>query len=223
MRRLVVSALLAAGSAAGVQAETIIRIDRPLSDEAFYRVITCGAKPDGACRFAFSRWGRRARQDLRIAILPPEPGFPPVTARLVEQNVNFAIREIMQTGAGIRLRKALPSERPQITIRLTGLQSGDAKNGVPGVPMGTRIGNAHMVCLFRDGVIEDARILIAADIRAGVVRRAVLEDAVQALGLPVDVEGTGYACRTIFDQHCMDSARLRGQDASVLRRHYPPR
>ena len=53
------------------------------------------------------------------------------------------------------------------------------------------------------------------------IASVVLEEVVQALGLLTDIRSPVYR-RSIFAEDSNSGIRLRGQDAMVIRRHYPP-
>ena len=219
--RAALLALLLATAPAG--AEDFVTVERRLSDADFHRLVSCGAAPGGDCRTAVMRWPPARARDLRVAVLPPEPGFPEGKAALVRLAVASAVSEVNGAGAAIRLRRVNPGAGPDIRIRLTGLNEGDGIRGVPGIERGTPIGAAH----FRFNTdsrnrITDAVILVAADIRTDHITSVLLEEIVQVLGLLHDVAGPAYHGASIFDEHTNVVTRLRGQDAAALRLHYPP-
>lgn len=217
------AALLALMMAAEALADDFLTVDRRLSDAEFHRLLSCGALPGGSCRTAVMRWPADRARDLRIAVLPPEPGFPEDRAARVRLAVAAAVSEVNAAGAALRLRRVEPGASADIRIRLTGLREGDPIRGVPGIAQGTPIGSAH----FRFDTdarnrITDGVILVAADIDPDHINSVLLEEIVQVLGLLHDVSGPAYHGVSIFDEHTNVVTRLRGQDAAALRLHYPP-
>lgn len=210
-------------TAAGAAAETVVRLDRPVSDRDFHRAVACAADPGGPCRDALVRWSRRVRTDLRIALMPAEPGHPAATARGIDRALDAAIAEINAAGADLRLRRVAPEERPHLRLTPSGLREGQLTRGIDGFPDGIAIGAGQFQIWWNgDMMLERAAILIAADIAADEIRSVVLEEIVQSLGLWHDVEGPAYRGRSIFDNDSSSVARLTGQDAAILRLHYPP-
>ena len=71
----------------------------------------------------------------------------------------------------------------------------------------------------RDGAIAAAAVAVSMHLPRRVLRSVVLEEVVQATGLVTDVAGAAYG-DSIFHETGNDVARLRGQDAAAVRRHY---
>lgn len=221
MIRAAAALLLALAQTAAAQ--DFLTVDRRLTDAEFHRLVSCGAPPGGACTSAVMRWPPARARDLRVAVLPPEPGFPEAKAALVRLAVAAAVAEVNAAGAALRLRRVEPGAGPDIRIRLTGLNDGDPIRDVPGIERGTPMGSAH----FRFNTdarnrITDAVILVAADIRPDHIASVLLEEIVQVLGLLHDVSGPAYIGVSIFDEDTNLVTRLGGQDAAALRLHYPP-
>ena len=211
-------------TAQALAAETVVRLDRPVPDADFHRAVACGAKPGGACRHPLVHWGRKARRDLRIALLPPDPAFSAAKARLVEAALDRAIAEINAVGADLRLRKVAPGAMAHVRVRMSGLREGQKTRGVAGFPDGVTLGAASFQIYWGDNrLLERAAILVAADIAWRDIESVVLEEVVQSLGLMADIEGAAYAGRSIFDQNSNSVTRLTGQDAAAIRQHYPPK
>lgn len=203
--------------------EAMVTLDSPVSDRDFHRAVACAARPGGACRDAMVRWGRSSRKDLRIALLPPEPGHPATIAAIVDVAVDQAIAEINAVGAGVRLCRVGPQDRLHVRVLRRALREGDATRAVPGFPDGWVLGFGAVHAQWNgERVLERATVLLAADIRIGDIQSVVLEEMVQALGLLADVRGAGYEGRTIFDDASNAVTRLSGQDAAAIRLHYPP-
>jgi hypothetical protein len=220
LRMWVVLLALLAAPAAG--AETVVRLNKPVSDAEFHRAVACAAKPGERCRSEFVRWGRRTRADLRVALLPADPGYPSGRAALVADALDLAIREINGSGAGLRLRQVARDEKPHILVTRTALKEGQRTRGVANFPDGNTIGVGQMQIWWNgDRVLERAGVLISSDIDPDDIRSVVLEEMVQALGLWHDIEGAGYAGRSIFDNDSNAVTRLKGQDIAALRLHYP--
>lgn len=213
-------ALLLAAPMAG--AETVVRLDRPVADADFHKAVACGARPGGACREAFVRWGRRTRADLRVALLPADREYPAAKAALVADAVDLALREINGAGTSLRLRQVGADQKPHIVITRSRLREGDLSRGLRNIPDGIPIGVGYFQIWWNgDKVMERAGIVISSDISPSDIRSVVLEELVQSLGLWHDVEGAGYAGRSVFDNNSNAVQRLTGQDLAILRLHYP--
>lgn len=190
-----------------------------LSDTDFYRLATCGASPGGDCRAATLRW---TKPRLTLSVLPGDnqtrPGFH---ARLVLA-ARHAIAEVNGVGAGIAID--LISEGPaDITVRPTALTEGMILNDTPGLSGPGIMGVGYMtVWSDPQGQIGEAVILISTAISEADLTSVVLEEITQSLGFLFDVEGTAYEGVSILSQTSNATTRLVGQDAMLLRLHYPP-
>jgi hypothetical protein len=71
--------------------------------------------------------------------------------------------------------------------------------------------------------IVGATILISSDIPLFQVNSVVLEEVTQSLGLVFDIDNPAYDRRSIFSQERNSVTVITGQDAAILRLHYPPR
>ena len=81
---------------------------------------------------------------------------------------------------------------------------------------------ARVALRSRGCTILSAAIAISQEIRRREIASVVLEELVQALGLPTDIDSPAYT-RSIFSEADNATVWLRGQDAAALRRHYPSR
>ena len=82
-----------------------------LSDDAFYRLVACGAAPGADCALPFVRWSKTDRADLRVGVMRRAAGFPaPQTA---DAALDAAIEAINGADAGLTLRQT--TRAPHIT------------------------------------------------------------------------------------------------------------
>ena len=65
-------------------AQEFVTVPRRLSDEAFYRLVACGAPPGGDCRKPLIRWPERRAVSLTVGIVQIDAGFPGYKLDLVE-------------------------------------------------------------------------------------------------------------------------------------------
>lgn len=224
MMRWVMVAILVLLAVQARAGETLVHLARPVSDADFHRALACGALPGGKCRQPLIRWGQQTRRDLRVALLPAEAGFDQTRARLVGGAVDRAMAQINAVGADLRLRRVGPGEKPHVRIRMSALREGQRTRGIDGVPDGWQVEAASFhVYTNADHRITRGTILISTDIDLSAIESVLLEELVQSLGLPVDIEGPAYADRSIFDQNSNRVTRLTGQDAAAIHLHYPPR
>jgi hypothetical protein len=190
-----------------------------LADAEFYRLATCGAPPGEACRAAALRW-TKPRLTLTVApgIDPASPGFH---SRLVRA-ARHAVAEVNGVGAGIAIDFA-PAGPADITILPTALTEGTVLTETPGFSGAGIMGVGYMT-VWSDNAdrITEAVILISTSITEADLTSVMLEEVTQSLGFLFDVDGSAYEGVSILSQTSNATTRLTGQDARLLRLHYPP-
>lgn len=215
--------VLAHGFPAPALAELVpsdgIATSGPLTDAEFLRLATCGAIPGSSCRSPVLRWSK-PRLTLRIGRSDEDipPGFE---ARLMPAIQN-AIREVNAVGAGIGI-SLTNAPVADITVLPTNLGEGALLDEKPGFSGPGTMGVGYMTVWSdeRDRIV-DAVILISTTITDADVTSVVLEEVTQSLGLLYDIENPDYEGVSILSQTSNATTRLQGQDAEILRLHYPP-
>lgn len=221
LRRLALALLFCLASTAA-SAQEFIAVPDMISDEDFYRLVACAAPPGGTCAKPFIRWPITRRADLRIGIADVAPSFPSYKLDLIDRAIDAAIAEINATGADVHLTRAYEGT-VDIPFYLIPTPQGARITGTSIAELdGSEMAIARVALRPRGGTILSAAIAISQDIRRREIASVVLEELVQALGLPTDIDSPGYT-RSIFSEADNATVRLRGQDAAALRRHYPRR
>ncbi|AZL58037.1 DUF2927 domain-containing protein [Tabrizicola piscis] len=190
-----------------------------VSDADFYRLATCGAPPGGACQTAALRWGK---PDLTIRIdfgsAPVPEGFE---ARLKSALLD-ALAEVNGTGSGISIRPTAATAA-DITLRPTNLPEGTVLTETPGFSGHGIMGVGYMtVWSDQTNTIQEGVILISTKITDADLPSVMLEEVTQSLGFLYDIDGPAYEGRSILSQTSNSTVTLVGQDAALLRLHYPP-
>ncbi len=222
LRRCFLLCFLACFGPVPSAAQEYIAVPHIISDEAFYRLVACAAPPGGACAKPFIRWPEQRRLSLRVGIMGTALTFPDYKLDLVDAAIDEAIEEINGAGAALFLERAYEGEGDiDIPLYLVETPQGGRLSGT-GVPEldGSEIAIARVAIRSRAGVIQTAAIAISQDIRRREIASVVLEELVQALGLPTDIASPAYD-RSIFAENANSTVWLRGQDAAALRQHYP--
>ena len=190
-----------------------------LTDAEFLRLATCGAAPGGKCLGPVLRWPKE-RLTVRLARSadPVPPGFE---ARL-RHAIRHAITEVNGVGAAIRL-VFTDAPKADITIRPTRLTEGTVLTDSPGFSGSGAMGVGYTTVWSDDrGRIVEAVILISTSITDADLTSVMLEEITQSLGFLHDIENPEYEGVSILSQTSNDTTRLTGQDATLLRLHYPP-
>jgi hypothetical protein len=191
-----------------------------LSDEDFFRLVTCGAKPGGPCRGDSPRWAKR-RLSLTLA-LGDEP-LPPGFETRLKAAIDHAITQI--NGAGARITVVSTDRRTaDITIRPTALTEGAKLKEVPGFSAAGIMGVGYMSLWWDDRErITEAVILISTSITDNDLQSVMLEEITQSLGALYDIENPAYEGVSILSQNSNATTTIQGQDAALLRWLYPPK
>jgi hypothetical protein len=201
-------------------AQEFIEVSDLISDEAFYRLVACAAPPGEECAKPFIRWPEARRHDLRIAIAGTAASFPSYKLDVVDRAIDHAIAEINASGAAVTLTRVYEGE-VDIPIYLVDTPQGGTIEGTSLAELdGAQIAIARVAMRSRGGDILAAAIAISQDIRRREITSVVLEELVQALGLPTDIQSPAYET-SLFAETSNSAVWLRGQDAAALRRHYP--
>ena len=219
LRRLILACLLTLAPVAATGQE-YITVQGPLWDEDFYRLVACAAPPGGPCAKPMIRWPVARRMTLRVGIADVAPSFPSYRYDIVDRAIDAAIAEINATGAALYVMRAYEGEL-DIPIFLIATPQGGRIEGTSLTELdGAEMAIGRVALRSRGAHIVSAAIAISQDIRRREIASVVLEELVQAMGLPTDIHGPGYE-RSIFAEYSNSTVRLRGQDADALRRHYP--
>lgn len=221
MRRLFALVLVLTANLA--DAQEFVTAKGRLSDEDFYRLVACAAPPGGACQKPFVRWSARGAQDLKVRIVQIDEGYPTGVSAKAEAALDTAIEALNGTGANLRLRRIARGAKPDISVHLLNQPHDTAISGT-GLPWfdGNPLENARFQLGWHDdGTAFVCAIALSRDVEARVLRRVMLEELTQCLGLMTDIGGRAYEGRSIFSETSGQMDRLQGQDLAALRRHYP--
>ncbi len=213
--------VLALWAGAAGAAEFVVT-DGPLDDETFYRAVACGAIPGADCARPMARWPEDRARSLTVGIAQIDDGFPVYKLSWARAALDEAIAEINAAGADLSLTRRADGLPADIPVYLTGAPRGGivAGTGYRGLD-GAQIEAGLVTIWWRDGKISSAAVALSADVRRRSIRSVMLEELVQAMGLPTDIRGPAYRGQSIFDEDSNAVIRLTGQDAAALRRHYP--
>ncbi|MBF9058198.1 DUF2927 domain-containing protein [Rhodobacterales bacterium HKCCSP123] len=203
-----------------LDAQEFVEVPDLVSDEEFYRVVACAAPPGGDCAKPVIRWPEERRLHLRVGIADIAASFPGYKFDLIDRAIDDAIAEINASGAALFLSRAYEG-RLDIPVYLVDTPQGGTILGTSVAELdGAEIAIARVALRSRGGEIVSAAIAISQDIRRREIASVVLEELVQAMGLPTDIASPAYE-RSIFSETGNSTVWLRGQDAAALRRHYP--
>lgn len=213
-------AFLAMVLPAPLAAQEFLRVSGPLSDRDFYRLVSCAARPGGACTKPVVRWSRDRRLSLRTGIAAVSPRFPGYKFDLVDQALDAAIAQINGVGAHLFLERGFGGAL-DIPLYLLDTPEGALIEGTGNSTIdGAEMSIGRVVIRSRGEAIQSAAIAISRDIARREIASVVLEELVQAMGLPTDIQSDAYD-RSIFAEESNSVVWLRGQDAEALRLHYP--
>jgi hypothetical protein len=220
------AALLASGLsllACASAAQEYVTAKGKLSDEDFYRLVACAAPPGEACQKPFVRWSADKARDLTVRIVQIDSGYPVRISSKVETMLDSTLQDLNDSGAKLRLRRIAEGQTPDISIHLLNLARDTPVAGT-GLPWFD--GNVMQAARFQLGWHDDGTaficgIALSRDVKVEGLRRILLEELTQCLGLMTDVGGLYYASRSIFSEDGGRMNRLQSQDLAALLRHYP--
>lgn len=195
----------------------------PLSDDDFYRMVSCAAPPGQDCAVASVRWAAPRAADLTVAVAQVDPGYPTDRARALTKALYAAVTQINASGTALRLRTAPPGEPADITVHLLTIRSGGVIRGTGLDPLdGARIEAALVQLWWNDNLdLTRCAIVFPQDIAMHDLQSVALEELTQALGLRTDIDNPWYEPLSVFSENSNAVTRLGRQDIMALQRHYP--
>jgi len=206
------------GAASGEEFDGV-RTDRLLSDEEFFLLATCGATPGGDCQGPTVRW---AGPVVTVALLTGETPAEQETANRIDGVLTRAITAINRVGSGLTLRR-VAGPAADICIRPTDVPEGTELADEPGISAPGIMGVGYVTLWWSDTEqITEASILFSTGITDIDLTSVVLEELFQSLGPRFDIEGSAYESLSILSQTSNATTTIVGQDATLLRRLYPP-
>ncbi|WP_341864239.1 DUF2927 domain-containing protein [Gymnodinialimonas sp. 57CJ19] len=201
-------------------AQEFIAVPDRISDEAFYRLVACAARPGGECNKPLIYWPEERRLALRVGIASTAESFQDYRFDIVDAAIDAAIAEINGAGAHLFLERVYEGEM-DVPFYLVDTPQGGTITGTGVEELdGSSIAIGRVAIRSRGGDIVASTIAISQDIRRREIASVILEELVQSLGLVTDIASPAYEL-SIFAENGNSMTRLRGQDASALRRHYP--
>ncbi|WP_189641215.1 DUF2927 domain-containing protein [Paramylibacter ulvae] len=199
-----------------------------LSNQAFYKSIACKATPGQSCQTPLRRWPKQMRNGISVGLV----GVQSVNkngayVKATERAIKNAVQQVNATGAGVRLRlySGSAAQNANIQVHLVKPRGSNRiiKNTGYRLLDGQKVNNAISASAVVGKYILSSGIAVSVDrVKQSKLNSIVLEEVVQSLGLTWDIHNPYYDKRSIFAQVGTDSiTKLSGQDAQVLRMHYP--
>ncbi len=208
---------LSCSGASRLAAQDYIDVTGLISDDAFYRLVSCGAPPGEACQKKIVRW---AKPTVTVGITKMDPGFLGGRKKRADAALVRAIQNINDAKAGIRLVRN--DVDPDIPIFFFDMPAGAAVFGT-GIDLieGTRVSAASVKILSRNGAIFKSIVIFTMGLHRRSYESVMLDEITQGLGLHTDIGGEAYETRSVFSQTSNSVKQLGAQDRMALRRHYP--
>ena len=221
MRGLTCALSLLAGAA---MAQDYVEVDGPLSDDAFYDLVSCRAAPGQPCRFDRVRWSPDRARGLRIGFAAVDPAYPGELAGHLDRALDLAISSINGIGADLALVRVAKSEEADIRIHLVAFGDGDVLIGTGEPAIDGEILGAALVHVWWDvdGHLTQGIVVMADDIPLPDAYPVLLEEITQGLGLLTDIRAEYYESRSVFSEDSNSVTKHGEQDIMAIRRHYPP-
>ncbi|WP_415921190.1 DUF2927 domain-containing protein [Tateyamaria sp. SN6-1] len=209
--------LLCAGVA---QSQEYITTQGPLSDDAFYRLVSCAAPPGGACQKDVVRWAPRKARNLTVGITRIDDRFPNRNAARIRTAMTQAAREITDLNAGVAITTT--TRNPDISVLLLDHPEHTPLQGTGIAGLDGNMIEAAYVHIWWNGRKQITRgvIVFTPHVALDGITSVMLEELTQSLGLLTDIRNPDYRHSSIFSQDSNQVTVLRGQDAMAVRTHY---
>ncbi|MFK7753109.1 MAG: hypothetical protein AB8B51_11235, partial [Sedimentitalea sp.] len=171
----------------------------PLPDDAFYSLVSCGAKPGPACAKPHRAWPQSQVRDLTVSIAMVQNGYPTKKAALLRRSNDRAIQDINGQRSKARLRWRKPGEAANIAIYMVNSAQGHRMRATQESGLdGRRVGNATVISVRKGAVINRGIIAFSRSMRNSEADSIALEEIYQALGFMHDIKIPAYRNRSIF-------------------------
>lgn len=208
-------------TASATLAEDAIAVTGPLTDEDFYRLVSCAAPPGGACTGPVLRWD--AERPIRASLRRIDPGYLGGRKYRAEAAFTRAVRELNAAGAGFRLARVAPDVPAEIGVYFLDLVDGApiAGTGVDWVD-GADVDRitTRVAVDPAGGLIRAAVIVASAALETTAYETAVLAQLTRAMGLMTAVASPAYRGVSVLADDPAGTTRLAPQDITALKRHY---
>ncbi|MFY0660287.1 MAG: DUF2927 domain-containing protein [Shimia sp.] len=202
-------------------AQEYVSTNGRLSDDQFYKLVSCAAAPGAKCKKPVVKWSKRNARRLTVGITRIDPGIPTSRVAQVEAAAKNAIAELNASGAGIHLEYS--EKRPKLPILMLDVQQGAKLQGtrISGLD-GNTIDAAYVHIWWNNGLrIQRGAIVISTGLHTNAIKSTVLEEITQGLGFLTDIKNPYYTNRSIFSENGVSVTQIKGQDLMAIRRHYP--
>lgn len=221
IRGLILALGLAAAWATPASAQEFIEAPATLSDEDFYRAVSCAAEPGGECQKPVVRW--EGQRPIRVALRAIDDAYLGRPKQRAQASLVRAIQALNGAGAAFRLVRVPPAATAEIDIFFFDLERGEKIDGtgIEGVD-GATLGGASTRVLFNHdtGFIERAVIVFSTSLATRNYESVMLEELTQAMGLMTDIKGADYDGVSVLAQDSNAATTLGPQDIMALTRHY---
>lgn len=213
--------LILALAAAGARADGAVAVAGPLSDDEFYRLVSCGAPPGGACAAPELRW--TVDRPIRVSLRRIDPGFLGRRKFRAEAAFTLALRELNAAEAGFRLARVAPDVPAEIGVYFLDLAEGSAILGT-GIDWVDGAGIDRITTRVAvdpaGGTIRAAAIVATTALETAAFETAMLAQLTRAMGLMTAVASPAYRGLSVLSDDPGGATRLAPQDIAALRRHY---
>ena len=204
-------------------AQEAIHTDSALSDDDFYRLVSCAAPVAGACQKIPVRWSPADANDISVGLVKVAPDYPEYLRDIADAAMDTAIADINAAGSNLHLTRSEIGRKPDISVYLLAVHKGNKVTGTGLDPLdGSSIDAAKTQIWWRaDHSLIEAAIVLTIDVQPRDLPSIMLEEVTQSLGFLTDIDGDYYQSRSIFSETSNQLTRLGPQDIMALKRHYP--
>lgn len=199
-----------------------------LTDEQFYKAVTCKAKVDAPCQEKPARWPAFLSNQLTVGLAQVQNGTSPEQEKIVTTALQRSVQMINDSGANLKLRYVSGRKAKNAWIKVHIIQPQGPNFLIKGVSLkgmnGLKAQNARTrIYANQNYNIMRAGVTISNTLTDPVQLQAImLEEVVQSLGLMWDIENPYYNDISIFSQSGPDNLlKIADQDKAALQRHYP--
>lgn len=205
----------------GAAAAEVVAVPGLLSDDDFYRAVSCGAAPGGDCTKPVLHW--KLQRPVRVGIALMDRAYLGRRQARGRAALIRAVQAINDAGANIRLVLVGPGAPADIKVyfhRSDGSTPiSDPAN--PDLDRAQLLGAQVRLWGKTDTGIERGAIIFSTRLGLQDYESVMLEELTQAMGLMTDIKSPAYDGISVFAEDSNAAKVLGPQDIMALRRHYP--
>jgi hypothetical protein len=222
MRQICLGLLIWIGMAHSAMAQEFIESSGKLSDDDFYKMVSCAAPLGGDCQKAVVKWSERKARKITVSVSRVDDGFPKDRQNAIRAGLDAALIELNLVPNGPNFVQTSDGSKADVQILLLDIPANSVlkDTNIKGLD-GVRIQHAWVQIWWnQNNNITRSAIVFSKDLSATSAASTMLEELTQSLGFITDLRSSYYDENSIFSEDSNARTTLAPQDIMAIQRHY---